>query len=583
VLYAAHSAEVIQTMTMQEERQQRVSALESMVIDVQVRQPCKDCPVYAWDRNRESLRLKEMYRAQAGLPADVGVFQLEQKLELPVLLLFSASIPPGTLVQASVIGALSSFPLSSEECLYPVDHWIFVAVAVAEPSLSAYSSLEMLSPAQLEPLEFYVQAQEKQVQGTEAVQLCDAQVAARLIRETRLLLKRERRAQPKGKNWLKHEEEEQPLAWRAVEGLSESLRARLLLDKAFQADPASPHAQAEQLIRFVPQRFQEALGKLLLDDERLLAFVERPLLRHRTGLLGMQSWRSNEGLFLITDQHAIWLRDFLTPTGNFLPGGYIAHMAPLERLQNITIAPAGEAPGEYADRLESRNSPYTRLILEVASCSSSELFVVEFPQQPGTEKALAHIQTILGAFLPYSVGRADHRLRRLPAVEAWQPRGSEAERLAGLGGSVPQPVAQRLEQHLTDLLDETGEELLVSALVPALEDYKSPARLIALTRKAFIVSEDSNEKSKRSPREMMQRFDLSTITSAQLRYSLLGSSVSIFVPQSGRTEQHVFPFHSPAIARFLPLFTRLRTLLGGPYHGMQSDQAVSEMREHNYG
>ncbi|HVB74138.1 MAG TPA: hypothetical protein VNE38_11345 [Ktedonobacteraceae bacterium] len=47
---------------------------------------------------------------------------------------------------------------------------------------------------------------------------------------------------------------------------------------------------------------------------------------------------------------------------------------------------------------------------------------------------------------------------------------------------------------------------------------------------------------------------------------LLGSSLSIFVPQpGGRAQQHVLPFHSPAIAWFRPLFTRLRLLLSLPY------------------
>ena len=65
----------------------------------------------------------------------------------------------------------------------------------------------------------------------------------------------------------------------------------------------------------------------------------------------------------------------------------------------------------------------------------------------------------------------------------------------------------------------------------------------------------------------VQRYELATISSAQLRYSLVGSSLSLFVPQlDGQTHQQVIPFHSPAIAWFLPLFTRLRVALSGPYH-----------------
>jgi hypothetical protein len=160
----------------------------------------------------------------------------------------------------------------------------------------------------------------------------------------------------------------------------------------------------------------------------------------------------------------------------------------------------------------------------------------------------------------------------LPQVEAWLPRGAEAERLAGLGGIVPASVSQHLELRLHDLVSTTQEEVLVSALVPALEDYKSPARLMALTRNALIVIEDTVKKSRRSTGGLegqtkeVHRYDLTTISSAQLRYSLVGSSLSIFVPQPvGHAEHCVLPFNSPAIAWFLPLFTRLRLLLNGPY------------------
>ncbi len=375
--------------------------------------------------------------------------------------------------------------------------------------------------------------------------------------------------QPRGKGWLKREEEdERPVAWRAIEGLAEALRLQIQQQALLEDGVPAPHAQAEELIRFVPQRFQHALADLLFDDERLLAFVERPLLRHRTGLLGMQTWRSNEGLFLVTDRQVLWLRDFLSPGSGFLPGGYIAHMAPLERLQSIALLPPGTAPAEFAGRLEAEDSPYPRLVMEVTSCAGSELFVVEFPHTPETEKALARIIGILRAFLPSPQEAEDRRVRRLPVVEAWMPRGAEAEQLALLGGMVPAAISQRLEHRLADLLDAGGEEVLASALVPALEDYKSPARLVALTRRALFVLEDEGLTSPRSTgaQEHMHRYDLAIISSAQLRYSLLGSSLSIFVPQpAGHAQKYLVPFHSPAIARFLPLFTRLRQLLSGPY------------------
>jgi len=247
-------------------------------------------------------------------------------------------------------------------------------------------------------------------------------------------------------------------------------------------------------------------------------------------------------------------------------------MAPLERLCGVALLPAGSAPDGFAEHLETQDSPYQRLVMEVASATGSECFVVEFPQRPEVEKALIRISEMLRAFLPYADGTYDRRVRRLPLVEAWTPRGFEAERLAGLGGIVPRPLAERLEQRLAGLEKAPGEEILTWALVPALEDYKSPARLIALTCRELLVIEDVGQKAGRlavkqgGQAETVHRYDLSSISSAQLRYSLLGSGLSIFVPQAdGSARQHVLPFHSPAIAWFLPLFTRLRLLLGNPY------------------
>jgi hypothetical protein len=546
-----------------------------MVIEVQVRQPRRDCPIYTWNRERDCLRVTDIYHARPGLPADLASFQVEGQVECLLLLLNTLSFPPGTLMQARLLGALCPSSVQNQQRAFPVDGWVFVAVAEIDISLATYHSIDILPATQVAAMKSYVQMQvldELQQMAGEIV-TCDADAAARSIRETRLLLKREQRMHSKGKGWLRRgEEEEKPVAWRAIEGLSQALRLELQQGHFFEGGTLAPHAQPEYLIRFVPERFQHALSHLLLDDERLLAFVERPLLRHRTGWLGMQTWRSNEGLFLITDRQVLWLRDFLTPGSSFLPGGYIAHAAPLERLQGIAVLPPGKVPGEFVGRIEAQESPYQRFVLEVASGTGSELFVVEFPNTVEIEKALARMMSILHAFLPSNDGAHDRRMRRLPSVEAWLPRGAEAEQLALLGGIVPPAVAEQLESRLAYLLETTGEELLASALVPPLEDYKSPARLIALTRRELLVLEEAHDTSSRSSRgragqsENVHRYTLATISSAQLRQSLLGSSLSIFVPQPDHyTQQHIFPFHSPAIARFLPLFTRLRLLLGAPY------------------
>ncbi len=400
----------------------------TMTVKVQIRQSCRDCPVLSWDREHDHLSVTDMYYAEPGLPADLASLQLEGQLDVPVMLLNTASFPPGTYAQARLLGAFALTPSEVQDHSYPTDGWLFVGAAEVDTVCSGYQSLEALPEVQLDALKGYVQSQAQGIPqpGSAVVQACDADTAARLIRETRLLLKRERRARPKGKDRPGRADEEQPVAWRAVAGLAEALRLRLQYDVALQQDTHAPHAQAERLIRFVPQRFQEALADLLLDEERLLAFVERPLLRHRAGPLGMQTWRSNAGLLVVTDRQALWLRDFLAPGSGFLPGGYIAHSAPLERLQEMALLPAGSAPESFASRLESKDSLYPRLVMEVAGCAGSELFAVEFPQQAEMGKALARITGILREFLPSPNGTDDRRVRRLPGV-----RGMAATRRGG--------------------------------------------------------------------------------------------------------------------------------------------------------
>jgi hypothetical protein len=543
---------------------------EPMLIDVLVREPHRDSPVYTWDVQLHGFRLTGIYRAKPGLPADLAIFHVGGQLELPVLLLHSVNVAPQTYVQARLLGALSADQPVRPGGAPPAQGWVFIAAAQVDVSLSAYPSLDMLPATQLAVLKAYLreQAQDEQGEPPAELEAYDAQAAAHLIRETRLFLKRQQHTRPRANTWLRREEE-RPVAWRAIEGLSESVRLALQHDARLAQGQDAPHAQAEQLIRFVPQRFQHALARLLLDDERLLAFIERPLLRQRTGLLGIQTRRSNEGLFLLTDRQALWLRDFQAPGNSFMEGGYIARVVPLERLREVAVLLPGSTPGQFAGRLERHDAPYQRLVLEVASAVGTELITIEFPPKAETGAALTQLVAMLRGFLPLANGHVDRRLRRLPLVEQWMPQGAEAEQLTGLGGFIPPLSAERLQQRLTQQVTDCGEQVLIRALVPALPEFKTPTRLIALTHQALLVIDESE--AGRSPAaeatEQVYRYALDSITSAQLRYSLLGSGLSIFVPQAdGRTQQHSFPFNSPVIAWFLPLFTRLRLLLSRAYH-----------------
>lgn len=555
-----------------------------MGIEVVICQPQHNCPLYTWDREQGRMRVTGLYHAEQGLPCDIARYMLEGSMEFPVFLLTPHSFPPETAVHARILGALQCVFAPQEVAAPSPDGWHLLASVELDTDASPCSSLKNQPlPAQRTAIEAYLRAQRELVEDTqhhassETLVAWDAEATVRFLRETRVQVKRDQRANVHRNPWrarMTQAEEEQPMAWRVLEGLS-TLQRAALRERESVDDETAPYAHAEQLLRFVPQRFQQALAELLLEDERLLAFVERPLLRHRTGLPGMQTWRSNTGLFLVTDRQILWLRDFFSSGTNYLPSGFIAHAAPVERLKSITILPAGRTPDAFLAHLAESDSPYLRFVMEIESSIGSEYIVVEFPRGAESEKALAHFVTLLHGFLPRPIGNDDQRLRRLPHLEAWHPQGAKAEHLARLGGIVPVDVRERLEQRLAVVLNTSGEALLISVLVPALEEYHSPARLIALTNKGVLLLEERSERQspmlgmfrkqdiKRA--EAVRSYEFHALSSVQLRISLIGSSLSLFMPQpTQRPALEVIPFHSPASAWFVPLFTRLRMGLSSP-------------------
>ncbi len=543
------------------------TAAAPLLVDARIHQPCRDCWQYRWDQERGALRPVSLVRAAPDLPADLGIFSLEGSLELPLLLLLPESLPPGTFLQARLLGALRASDRPSDASL-PVSGWLFVGTAAEEVFPTAVEQL--LTPEQRQALEHYARLHALQAEEPPMLEpsWCNVEEAARLLRETRFALKRARREQGQRRS-RPVEEEPAPLTWRTAAqrtGVQLSLHQGDLL----RADATLPYAQPERLIRFIPQRFQKALADLLLEDEPILAFVQRPLLRQRTGLLRLQTRSASEGLLVVTAQQVLWLRDFFTPGSSFIAGGYIAHSFPLERLSGCTLLPAGGSSTADSLILEPKASPYPRLVLQIGCADGSEVFPVEFPATEEAQEVLARLHDLLLAFVPMQDGRGERRLRTLPQVEIWQPDAATAERLAGLGGVVSEPVAERLEQRLAKHLAEWQEERLISVLVPPLETYQSPARLVALTRRALLLCEEMRNRARGAIKDKggsLQRYELRTISSARLCYSVFGSELDLFIPQpEGNMQQQIIPFHSPAIAWFVPLFTRLRTLLRAPDH-----------------
>jgi hypothetical protein len=155
---------------------------------------------------------------------------------------------------------------------------------------------------------------------------------------------------------------------------------------------AEPHTWAERMVASLPSRFREYVADELLDDERILAFVDRPPFRPPGPRWGVLLRRQlPEGLLIVTDRQILFMVDAIPPGATMVHWGYIARTTAVER---ISAANVRTDPG--------------RAVLEVAvqALSGVEHFSVAFP--PAHGDALREVHSVLARF-----SAPGHAVRRL--------------------------------------------------------------------------------------------------------------------------------------------------------------------------
>jgi len=581
--------------------QQNGSLEPGLVLDVLVEQPGSTCNLYQPDRERNGVRLERVLSVETPLPADLARAPLErpqnaldrfsermqgrsadssEQPTLPVLLLTSASVAPDVWVAARLIGALRvAGNAATAESI--IQGWALLAVPDADAQQASLQRIADLPPERRAALAAWIASQgvyqAEGAQPTHAAQVewAEAQEAAALVRQARAAWRqtqRQRVAQARPQGPREHlrlgrrsDEEALRVAWRAIAGVSiQQLREQGL----------GAYAEAEHLLRLVPQRFQQYLSELLLDDERVLCFIERPRLRRRRGVLGLGARYLNEGLLLCTDRQVLWMRDVAAPDATLVPWGYVARACPVERLAGAEIVPAGQASTSLA--LDA--SPWPRLVVQSAAAQGTARLVLEFPKS--ALPALQQATTLLERFLPWPGGSlqavSDRRVRRLPSVSAWEPRADERDLLLQLGGMTPPEARERLHASLAAAL-APGEQALAQALAPALAGYSGGPRLLAVTPERLLIGQTGEtRRGGGQPQTTMTAVTLARVAAVQLRHSLLGCAFEAIVPEPpGQHTRHFIPFNSPAIVPFRAIYTRARLLIAGSYQGQKQPLPAS--------
>lgn len=159
---------------------------------------------------------------------------------------------------------------------------------------------------------------------------------------------------------------------------------------------ATPHSAAEYSLARLPPRFLRGLEGLLDDDERVLYWVERPLLTD-LGLLRRLRGRIDRraALLTLTDRQLLWIVDHAQPDQYLMDWGVDAELVPLERLVDVRC-------GERDDQVR----------LAIATAAGERTF--DLPIELADEVRV--MRDLLARFTPAAAGRLPRRHYALEAI-----------------------------------------------------------------------------------------------------------------------------------------------------------------------
>ncbi len=487
---------------------------------VRITQPARSTLVYAWDGDANAMRVAGVHKPVADLAGDAGEVALGRDLaSVPALVLGlgDLSAMPGALVAGAIVGGVRD--------------------ADGRLALVVWASIRQGHPP--EAIEGQRAALTRTLLSTAALALpltwLDAAQATTALGEARIAARTAARERSAGQGDYDDATAgaERTPAWRVPEGIDRA-RARGDGIGIFDETPA--------LLSFIPYRFQRYLTELLLADERVLFFAERPQTRERGGLLGLRRRRALASIVLVTDWRALWLEDAAPPDAALVSWGYTVSVAPLGRLVSV-----------------ARDTSATTIRVTLHACGGQAPWEIELPDD--LRAACAVAMDLLAGFAPIVAGADDRRVRRVLAVTPWQPDETTREHLRYLGGVIPERERVALEGAIGEAT--AGATILTQAAAPALGEFRSPATMLALTSDAlWIASLD-----RRGGAVTVRRVATAAIATARMRHALTGCTLSVTIPTTGGVEQLTIPFHSPAIPSYRALFTRLCLLLHQPPTG----------------
>jgi len=476
---------------------------DTQTFQVRIEMPSGPYNVYGYDSSQRAFRLEAVIRPEQTPPADLGAFVgtlANDGRPLAAILIVERPTMPDCLVEARLLGGVE----------LPGREPRIVAVPHADPALADVADCASLTPETREAIErFVVETAGELLSPAEPLRWLGPEEATEVVREAQRAARVAVAANRKVGG---------APAWQALDPMLRRLQ---------RLGEGEAHSEAEYSVQDLPPRFQRHVADCLLPEERILHFVHRPEMAVDSRLSFLRPRKLNDGLLVATDRQVLWMTDALPPDSTLVDWGYLATSAPVEQV--------------VAARLEE-SGPTLRLEVELQARRGSEVLAMEFSRS--SLEACRHMASVLTRFAPTPDTRA---LLRLYEVKP-------ATIDLGEASAMTEPeAANRLEALAARALPE-GEEVIARALAPATSDRRRGASLLVVTSGHVVLFED-----RRGGTAVVGSWAVDDISSAELRYSILGSRLKLAVPVDGRREQVGLDSESPGV--FGPMLQAFRALL----------------------
>lgn len=483
----------------------------ALTVNVRIDEPGGTFNTYSYDQQRGTLRLAGVHqRPHSGVERGTVLNTLtDDGGPLEALIPIASPTSKGCIVEARVIGGVQVSTLEAQ-ALY------LVGVPIADPARAEAHDAAGLSETERQAIESAASFGLQRV-FLQWIPYGDAETVVKEATKAYW--------QDRAENRVRY-----AAAW----------KAQPLSGRWAGADETEAHTWAEYLVPSLPFRFQEYVEELLLPDERILFFVERPSFVAGGAWAALRRQKLRQGLLVITDRQVMAMLDSLPPDSTMVDWGYIAKASAVERLTGAWV--------------DSRDST-CEIGFAFDSAGGVEKHTMTFPGQH--RETLEEAVKLLEGFASPTTSTAARRLYddRPPAG----PTKRDDEE-ADLEATYP---------HLRDLLPRIseGDSVVATAAARPMEGRGLGPALVLTPNKLVLFPGGSRKDLQAGCRE----YPVAAISSVELTQSLISCRFEVFVPAAEEVDKVTLKYNYPDAPPFLKAFIALRHLLGRPIPNGSAD------------